>query len=252
MMLNENPIPPSNKVVEAASNIIKQGNRYPDRMMRLKRQAGRPARREAREHRRGERLLGDDRRDDAHLHEAGRRVPLLHPDVRDVPLARRSLRRRERPDPAARARPAVRRPGDAGGGQREDQADAHHQPEQPDGHLHRRRGPHQVLRAGHPALHRRGLSGLPSAGRGQDRPRREVPARVPLAHALQGLRPGRRALRLRGRRARARRGLQPHVPALERQPHGHGGRRGHPRQPRGGQGEGQVQQRLDGQCSSGS
>jgi histidinol-phosphate aminotransferase len=40
MMLNENPIPPSNKVVEAAANIIKQGNRYPDRMMRLRAKLG--------------------------------------------------------------------------------------------------------------------------------------------------------------------------------------------------------------------
>ena len=36
MMLNENPVPPSNKVVEAAANIIRQGNRYPDRMLRLR------------------------------------------------------------------------------------------------------------------------------------------------------------------------------------------------------------------------
>ncbi len=33
MMLNENPVPPSDKVVEAVANIIKQGNRYPDRML---------------------------------------------------------------------------------------------------------------------------------------------------------------------------------------------------------------------------
>jgi histidinol-phosphate aminotransferase len=36
MMLNENPIPPSDKVVNAATSIIKQGNRYPDRMLRLR------------------------------------------------------------------------------------------------------------------------------------------------------------------------------------------------------------------------
>jgi histidinol-phosphate aminotransferase len=36
MMLNENPVPPSDKVVNAAANIIKQGNRYPDRMLRLR------------------------------------------------------------------------------------------------------------------------------------------------------------------------------------------------------------------------
>jgi histidinol-phosphate aminotransferase len=35
MMLNENPVPPSQKVVDAAANIIKSGNRYPDRMLRL-------------------------------------------------------------------------------------------------------------------------------------------------------------------------------------------------------------------------
>jgi histidinol-phosphate aminotransferase len=36
MMLNENPVPPSNKVVEAATAMLKQGNRYPDNMMRLR------------------------------------------------------------------------------------------------------------------------------------------------------------------------------------------------------------------------
>jgi histidinol-phosphate aminotransferase len=36
MMLNENPVPPSQKVVDAAANIIRQGNRYPDRMLRLR------------------------------------------------------------------------------------------------------------------------------------------------------------------------------------------------------------------------
>ena len=36
MMLNENPIPPSSKVVEAASSIVKQGNRYNGTMKNLK------------------------------------------------------------------------------------------------------------------------------------------------------------------------------------------------------------------------
>jgi histidinol-phosphate aminotransferase len=36
MMLNENPIPPSQKVVEAAADIVKQGNRYNGTMKRLK------------------------------------------------------------------------------------------------------------------------------------------------------------------------------------------------------------------------
>jgi histidinol-phosphate aminotransferase len=36
MMLNENPIPPSEKVVNAVTEIIKKGNRYPDRMLRLR------------------------------------------------------------------------------------------------------------------------------------------------------------------------------------------------------------------------
>ncbi|HJW74409.1 MAG TPA: hypothetical protein VJ787_01890, partial [Thermoleophilia bacterium] len=40
MMLNENPVPPSQKVVEAAAGIIKQGNRYPDRMLRLRAKLG--------------------------------------------------------------------------------------------------------------------------------------------------------------------------------------------------------------------
>ena len=36
MMLNENPTPPSEKVVEAITDIAKKGNRYPDSMLRLK------------------------------------------------------------------------------------------------------------------------------------------------------------------------------------------------------------------------
>ena len=40
MMLNENPIPPSQQVVDAAASIIKQGNRYPDRMLRLRAKLG--------------------------------------------------------------------------------------------------------------------------------------------------------------------------------------------------------------------
>jgi len=36
MMLNENPIPPSEKVVAAMADIAKRGNRYPDSMRRLK------------------------------------------------------------------------------------------------------------------------------------------------------------------------------------------------------------------------
>ena len=36
MMLNENPTPPSDKVVNAVTEIVKKGNRYPDSMLRLK------------------------------------------------------------------------------------------------------------------------------------------------------------------------------------------------------------------------
>ncbi len=36
MMLNENPVPPSEKVVDAVTEIVKKGNRYPDSMLRLK------------------------------------------------------------------------------------------------------------------------------------------------------------------------------------------------------------------------
>ena len=36
MMLNENPVPPSQKVVDAVTEIVKKGNRYPDRMLRLR------------------------------------------------------------------------------------------------------------------------------------------------------------------------------------------------------------------------
>lgn len=40
MMLNENPVPPSEKVVEAITELAKKGNRYPDRMYRLRTKLG--------------------------------------------------------------------------------------------------------------------------------------------------------------------------------------------------------------------
>ena len=40
MMLNENPVPPSPQVVEAITDIAKKGNRYPDRMYRLREKLG--------------------------------------------------------------------------------------------------------------------------------------------------------------------------------------------------------------------
>ena len=40
MMLNENPVPPSPQVVEAITDIAKRGNRYPDRMYRLREKLG--------------------------------------------------------------------------------------------------------------------------------------------------------------------------------------------------------------------
>ena len=36
LMLNENPVPPSQTVVDAVTEIVKKGNRYPDRMLRLR------------------------------------------------------------------------------------------------------------------------------------------------------------------------------------------------------------------------
>lgn len=40
LMLNENPMPPSQKVVDAVTEIVKKGNRYPDRMLRLRTKLG--------------------------------------------------------------------------------------------------------------------------------------------------------------------------------------------------------------------
>jgi hypothetical protein len=40
MMLNENPVPPSDKVVNAVTEIVKKGNRYPDSMLRLRTKLG--------------------------------------------------------------------------------------------------------------------------------------------------------------------------------------------------------------------
>jgi histidinol-phosphate/aromatic aminotransferase/cobyric acid decarboxylase-like protein len=39
-MLNENPIQPSEKVVEAVAQAIRQGNRYPDSFLRLRTKIG--------------------------------------------------------------------------------------------------------------------------------------------------------------------------------------------------------------------
>ena len=40
LMLNENPIPPSNKVVNAVAESVKKGNRYPDSMKTLRTKIG--------------------------------------------------------------------------------------------------------------------------------------------------------------------------------------------------------------------
>lgn len=40
LMLNENPLPPSEKVVRAVMEILKHGNRYPDSMLRLRAKLG--------------------------------------------------------------------------------------------------------------------------------------------------------------------------------------------------------------------
>src|SRR5664280_2895186 len=40
MKLNENPVPPSDKVVNAVTEIVKKGNRYPDSMLRLRTKLG--------------------------------------------------------------------------------------------------------------------------------------------------------------------------------------------------------------------
>ena len=40
MMLNENPMPPSDAVVEAITDIAKKGHRYPDRAYRLREKLG--------------------------------------------------------------------------------------------------------------------------------------------------------------------------------------------------------------------
>ena len=40
LMLNENPIPPSDKVIEAVANSLKEGNWYPDSFLRLRTKIG--------------------------------------------------------------------------------------------------------------------------------------------------------------------------------------------------------------------
>ena len=40
LMLNENPLPPSEKVIKAVTDILSKGNRYPDSMLRLRTKLG--------------------------------------------------------------------------------------------------------------------------------------------------------------------------------------------------------------------
>ena len=40
MMLNENPIPPSEKIVKAVAEAVRKGNRYPDSMRQLREKIG--------------------------------------------------------------------------------------------------------------------------------------------------------------------------------------------------------------------
>ena len=40
LMLNENPIPPSDKVIEAVADSLREGNWYPDSFLRLRTKIG--------------------------------------------------------------------------------------------------------------------------------------------------------------------------------------------------------------------
>jgi histidinol-phosphate aminotransferase len=77
-MLNENPIPPSDKVIKAVTEIMSKGNRYPDSMLRLRTKLGKM-------HKMGPETsafataLGDHRLHDEDLPPARRRVHHLHP-----------------------------------------------------------------------------------------------------------------------------------------------------------------------------
>ncbi len=250
MMLNENPVPPSDAVVEAITDIAKKGNRYPDRMLSAARQARRAARRRGREHRPGQRLVRDHRRHDAHLPAAGRRVPLLHPDVRDVPLAGR---------PAAAPRPSRSRCASptCSTTSRACSAAVNEKtkliliinPNNPTGIFIDDADLIKFCELGIPlCIDEAYLDYHPQVEAKVDLVKKYP--HVFLSHTFS------KAFGLAGMRfgyvvaaPERRRRLQPHVPALERQPHGHGRRRGHPRHRRG-QGEGQVQQRLDGRRSS--
>ena len=101
MMLNENPVPPSDAVVAAITDMAQKGNRYPDRAYRLREKLGKLHGLAA------ENIAlanGSSETIDAMMRDlpaAGRRVPLLQPDVRDVPVARRLLQRQDGADPAA-------------------------------------------------------------------------------------------------------------------------------------------------------
>ena len=129
MMLNENPVPPSEKVVDAVTEIVKKGNRYPDSMLRLKTKL-------AELHGVGPENIalanGSSETIDAAMRifmQPGDQFLLFRPDVRDVSFAGRPVRCQERPDSAARIGPAVRRRRHACRREREDQADADHQPQ---------------------------------------------------------------------------------------------------------------------------
>ena len=72
MMLNENPIPPSEKVIKAVTDILSKGNRYPDSMLRLRTQTGEAPQSGTGQHRSLQRILGDHRLHDADLPSARR------------------------------------------------------------------------------------------------------------------------------------------------------------------------------------
>ena len=101
LMLNENPMPPSEKVIEAVSEAIQQGNRYPGQFSRLRTKIGKMY------------GLGPDNvalcngsseTIDAMMRvflQPGDEFMLVHTDLRALSAPRRALRWQSRSDPGS-------------------------------------------------------------------------------------------------------------------------------------------------------
>ena len=137
---NENPLPPSDRVLKAIADALPHLNRYPDGSGFYLRQAlGRAPRAVSRPVHPRQRIERPDRDGGARLPPRRRGGDRPAPLVRRVPDGGAGVGRH--PGGGHAAGPPARPRGDGAGHHADDQARVHRQPEQPDGdHRHRRRG----------------------------------------------------------------------------------------------------------------